>query len=271
MNREEALLRELQLWSVSERMQNNQLPVISGSTNPSAISPPQSRVESSIANSPVITSKLRVAEPKTIEVKAEIAPPLPDSLSLLERVNQCRACQLHTTRQQPLIGKGLDSASWLIITESPSTEEDLHNQVSFGSAGELLHNLLKAVEVIPFTDTYHTFLVKCHPSHNRPPTSQEFNSCRNHLLNEIQTLQPKVVVLMGRIVAKLLLEVDLPLVDLRNKIYEFHGTPTIVTHDLGGILRQPLEKSRVWRDFLTAKKLTNQCIQRADTVDKANT
>jgi DNA polymerase len=277
VNREEALLRELSLWSVSEWLQNNQLPVGAISTIPAAISPSQLKAEATIINSPSVSSDLKKVEVKTPEVKTtevkaeQVADTLPNSLSLLERVNLCKACQLHTTRQQALLGRGEESASWLIISESPSTEEDLHNQVSFGNTGELLSNLLKAVDVVPFTDTYHTFLVKCRPSHNRAPSTQEFHSCQNHLLNEIQTLKPKVVILMGRIVAKLLLGLDLPLAELRDKTFEFQGIPTRVTHDLGAILRQPQEKSRVWRDFITAKKMISQYIQRDDNVDKANT
>jgi DNA polymerase len=75
-------------------------------------------------------------------------------------------------------------------------------------------------------------------------------------MEEMALLQPRVIVLMGRIVAKLLLNLDVPLSEMRQKTYTLAGINTIVTLDMGALLRQPQEKSRAWRDFMYAKKLS---------------
>ncbi|KRH78552.1 uracil DNA glycosylase superfamily protein [Ferrovum sp. JA12] len=250
MNRDEALLREMNLWSTLALFQSQH-------------APPSLAQEESRLPTKLPPTVVPVTPETNHEKVAVLTPPSPApshstniSTSLLERVNQCTACALHGVRTQAMVGQGSQSATWLLIAEAPSAEEDLHNLPLQGTAGEVLKNLLQAVELTALTDTYHCYLVKCRPQHNRPPREEEFIACRQYLMEEMALLQPRVIVLMGRIVAKLLLNLDVPLSEMRQKTYTLAGINTIVTLDMGALLRQPQEKSRAWRDFMYAKKLS---------------
>lgn len=270
MNRDEALLRELGLWPTVSLLETKVL--IEGQD---AFARPQEVKVTPPSTKPVSHGQsikpLDAKEERVKETKPEEPVKSTGQLTLQERVLSCAACALHATRQHALVGKGNAQADWLVIAESPSTEEDLLNQVAIGSAGEMLANLLNAVGATVFENTYHTYLVKCRPVHNRPPSLEESRACRHHLLEEISHLQPKVIVLLGRTVAKLFLELDLPLTQMRQKSYDFRGVGVVVTQDMGALLRQPSEKAQAWRDFMFAKKILNQCTQRVGSDDTTNT
>jgi len=98
--------------------------------------------------------------------------------------------------------------------------------------------------------------LKCRPPNNRDPLPAELKACEPFLLKQIQFVQPKVIVALGRISAQTLLGSDQPLGKLRGQVYQYgpDNTPLIVTYHPAYLLRQPADKGKVWADLVLANR-----------------
>ena len=96
--------------------------------------------------------------------------------------------------------------------------------------------------------------VKCRPPANRNPKQDESDQCFPFLQRQIALLQPKLIVLVGKVAAHRMLDTDQPLGKLRGKVYRYEGkTPMVVTYHPAYLLRSPSQKVKVWEDLLLAK------------------
>ncbi len=170
-------------------------------------------------------------------------------------VAQCRLCGLHKTRTQTVFGVGNRDADWLIIGEAPGADEDRQGEPFVGRAGQLLNAMLQALD---FTrrDVYIANILKCRPPQNRDPKAEEVAHCSSYLARQIQLIQPKVILALGRIAAQNLLHTNTSLGRLRGRLHYVDTTaaPVIVTYHPAYLLRSPLEKRKSWEDLLFAKR-----------------
>jgi uracil-DNA glycosylase len=116
---------------------------------------------------------------------------------LADAVRACDACVLHTTRTNAVPGAGSPKAEILIIGEGPGFNEDQQGLPFIGRSGKLLDELLAQVP-LSRDDVFITNVVKCRPPENRDPLPAEVASCRPYLERQIELLDPKVVVTLGR-------------------------------------------------------------------------
>ncbi len=187
--------------------------------------------------------------------------PRDDDLSTLDwealqaRVADCRLCDLHRTRTQTVFGTGNREADWLIIGEAPGADEDRQGEPFVGRAGQLLTAMLQALD-LKRSDVYIANILKCRPPRNRDPKPEEVACCTPYLHRQIQLIQPKVILALGRIAAQHLLQTNTSLGRLRGKLHhiEATGAPVIVTYHPAYLLRSPLEKRKSWQDLLFAKR-----------------
>lgn len=183
-----------------------------------------------------------------------------DSMDMVRaEVMACRSCELCDTRSHVVPGVGNSSAKWLFIGEAPGAEEDRQGEPFVGRAGQLLGNIFRALGVSK-QDVYVSNVLKCHPPGNRDPKSKEIDTCRAFLYREIRMVQPDVVVALGDIAIRELLQNDMPIDKLRGKIYQLASTdiPCIVTYHPTDVLREPEQKKHVWNDLLLAKTLVSE-------------
>ena len=175
---------------------------------------------------------------------------------LQQQVASCTNCELHRTRTQTVFGVGDDQAEWLIIGEAPGAEEDKQGEPFVGRAGKLLNNMLVALGVSRET-VFIANILKCRPPNNRDPKPEEVASCGNYLKAQIEHIQPKIILAVGRIAAQNLLKVDTPIGRMRGQQFEYgeKQIPVIVTYHPAYLLRSPREKSKVWQDLILARKL----------------
>lgn len=161
---------------------------------------------------------------------------------------QCRACTLCETRQSVVFGSGSVGASLMLIGEGPGAEEDRQGLPFVGAAGELLTKILAAIE-LRREDVYIANIVKCRPPGNRDPSEEEALACRRFLHHQIDLVQPRVIVALGRIAAQNLLETQTALGRLRDQWHEVRGVPTRVTYHPAALLRNVTYKRPTWEDM----------------------
>lgn len=160
----------------------------------------------------------------------------------------CTRCRLAQGRNKVVFGSGNPDAELLFIGEAPGAEEDRQGLPFVGAAGELLTRILAAIETRR-EDVYIANILKCRPPGNRDPQPDEVSACRGYLERQIELIQPKIIVALGRIAAQTLLGNDTPIGRMRGQWYKIMGVPTMVTYHPAALLRNQALKRPTWEDM----------------------
>lgn len=178
--------------------------------------------------------------------------------ALQERVAGCTRCALHSVRTQTVFGTGNRSADWLVIGEAPGADEDRQGEPFVGRAGQLLTEMLRAVG-FERDAVYITNILKCRPPNNRDPQPDEVASCHDYLERQIDLIEPRLILAVGRIAAHNLLQTDTPVGRLRGRVHHYGEAriPLVVTYHPAYLLRSPVEKRKSWDDLQLALQITN--------------
>jgi len=174
-------------------------------------------------------------------------------IELKKAVPACTACGLHKGRTQTVFGVGDEQADWLLVGEAPGAEEDRLGEPFVGQAGRLLDNMLAAIGLSRGENVYIANVLKCRPPGNRNPEPAEVAKCSPHLLQQIELIEPKLIVAMGRFAAQTLLGTDATIASLRGRVHRYAGVPLIVTYHPAYLLRNLPDKSKAWEDLLFAR------------------
>lgn len=176
-------------------------------------------------------------------------------------IRECTHCGLCEGRQHAVPGTGDREARWLFVGEGPGRNEDLQGEPFVGPAGQLLDNMLRALDLARGKDTYIANIVKCRPvgadGRDRPPTPDEVDACMPYLRRQIALIRPQVIIALGKTAAVSLLGLpaDTALAGLRGEPREFDGIPLVITYHPAYLLRQPADKAKTWRDLCLAKHI----------------
>jgi uracil-DNA glycosylase len=112
--------------------------------------------------------------------------------------SSCTTCKLAATRKNVVFGEGNPDAQLMIIGEGPGEDEDKTGRPFVGRAGQLLDQILAAVQ-IPRESVYIANIVKCRPPGNRNPEIDEIAACEHWLLEQIQLIRPQIIVTLGNV------------------------------------------------------------------------
>ena len=175
---------------------------------------------------------------------------------LRQRVAKCQQCELHRERTQTVFGVGDHHADWLIIGEAPGAEEDKQGEPFVGRAGKLLNNMLFALG-LQREQVFIANILKCRPPKNRDPKPEEVSACSSYLREQIDLIQPKIILAVGRIAAQNLMKTETPIGKMRGRRYQYAdtGIPVVVTYHPAYLLRSPREKRKVWHDLQLAMRV----------------
>jgi DNA polymerase len=184
----------------------------------------------------------------------------------LERaVKNCTLCALHKTRTQGVFGVGNRNAQWMVIGEAPGADEDRQGEPFVGRAGQLLNSMLKAIG-LKREQVFIANILKSRPPNNRDPRPEEVQACIPYLFRQIELVNPKLILCVGRIAAQTLLETDTTIGKLRGQLHRIAGNrPMIVTYHPAYLLRSPGEKRKSWADLLLALRTFEQLTGGAPT------
>jgi len=173
-------------------------------------------------------------------------------------VRACQACGLASSRQQVVVGQGSIHARCVLIGEAPGAEEDRQGLPFVGRAGALLDQMLAAAGLDRERDVYVTNTLKCRPPGNRNPQPDELAHCKPFLSRQLDLLEPRVIVLLGRFAAQAVLNTDASIVSLRGRIHPLPQASTpiscIVTYHPAYLLRNPADKALAWRDWVSVRR-----------------
>ncbi len=169
-------------------------------------------------------------------------------------IADCTRCELSKSRTQTVFGIGNQKAHWMIIGEAPGAEEDRRGEPFVGRAGKLLDEMLRAIGESR-DSVFIANILKCRPPENRDPKPAEAAACRSYLQRQIDLVQPKIILAVGKIAAQNLLGCDDPVGRMREKTHDFNGIPLVVTYHPAYLLRSPSQKRKVWSDLCLASRL----------------
>ncbi len=176
--------------------------------------------------------------------------------SLQNKVQTCQSCALSKSRTQTVFGSGNAQAELLLIGEAPGAEEDRQGQPFVGKAGKLLNAMLFSIGLTR-DQVYICNVLKCRPPNNRNPLPAEVESCASFLSAQIEFIQPKVILALGRFSAHSLLQTEAPVYKMRenNNVLPGAEIPVVVTYHPASLLRNPEQKAQSWQDLCKVSQL----------------
>ncbi|WAC73572.1 uracil-DNA glycosylase [Roseateles sp. SL47] len=188
---------------------------------------------------------------------------------LRSAVSDCRACGLCESRKNTVFGVGHPQAHWMIVGEAPGEQEDLQGEPFVGNAGKLLDNMLRALglsrgEGPPEQQVYIANTLKCRPPRNRNPDPAELAQCEPFLQRQIELIQPRIILAMGRFAVQQLLQSQEAIGRLRGRVHRYQGVPLVVTYHPAYLLRNLPDKARAWEDLCLARQTLDPTTPSAD-------
>ena len=191
---------------------------------------------------------------------------------LAQAAATCQACGLCAGRKRSTLVAPTTpvQADWLVVGDPPDEDEDRMGQPFVEQAGVLLDNMLKAAFAsrggVARAGAHLSNVVKCRPPPGRLPQVAEMAQCAQYLQREIQWVQPKVILAMGRFATQLLLEehpqdAAMPLGKQRGRVYQYRGIAVVVTYHPKVLLRASADKAKAWADLCLAMDLLDGSLQ----------
>ena len=163
-------------------------------------------------------------------------------------LGECKRCRLHTTRRHIVYGEGSPSARVVIVGEGPGEDEDVQGRPFVGAAGRLLDAIIAAAGW-GRQELYICNVIKCRPPRNRDPQEDETDACGAFVKRQIRAIRPRAILAVGNVAARFLLAADTPISGLRGRVHDFEGIPVVPTYHPAYLLRNPVQKRRVWQDI----------------------
>ena len=170
----------------------------------------------------------------------------------------CKQCALSKTRTNVVFGRGNPKTKIFIIGEGPGHNEDIEGLAFVGRAGKLLDTAFQSVGINTNRDCYISNIVKCRPPNNRKPQNEEIESCSTWLDQQINLINPKIIVLAGSTAVESYLKIKEPISKIRGKWIERDGRKVMPIFHPSYLLRNPSkEKGKpkwlTWRDLKLVK------------------
>ena len=166
---------------------------------------------------------------------------------LAEEIRRCTRCPLASSRRMAVPGEGPEDAECMLIGESPGSEEDRTGRPFVGRSGRFLDEALGSLG-LSRSHFFITGSVKCHPPHNRAPTSAEISACRPFLERQIEVVDPRVIVLLGSVAARTILGLR-RLSDVRGKLASWNSRIVLPTFHPASAMRFPGARKAFMEDL----------------------
>jgi DNA polymerase len=177
-----------------------------------------------------------------------------DSWERLERsCHRCTGCELCSSRTNLVFGVGNREADIMFIGEAPGQQEDLQGVPFVGAAGKLLDDMLSIID-LDRSKCYIANILKCRPPANRDPRDDEQDACFDFLRRQIALVQPKIIVCLGRIAAKRMINPDYRITREHGAWTEIGGIWTTAIYHPSALLRDMSKRPETFVDLLSIRE-----------------
>jgi DNA polymerase len=169
----------------------------------------------------------------------------------------CVKCRLSQGRRQVVFGRGSEAARLVVVGEAPGSEEDRTGLPFVGPAGKLLDLLLLSVG-FDRESVYICNVIKCRPPNNRDPQADEVSTCSPYLHGQLDAIQPRVLLAVGRFAAQVLTGSEAGIGQLRGRQHEYRGIPVVATYHPAYLLRSPDATRKTWQDLQLMRQVMDE-------------
>jgi uracil-DNA glycosylase len=195
-----------------------------------------------------------IAQPTVRDIDVSAAQTLDDLKAMIEAYD---GCGLKKTATQVVFSDGVPGSRVMLVGEAPGRDEDIQGKPFVGKSGQLLDLMLKAIG-LDRTSVYIANTIYWRPPGNRPPTTEESAQCLPFIKRQIELAKPEIIVFVGGVSAKTMLNTKAGIMQLRGNWTEFSlpalGTlPALPTLHPAYLLRNPAHKRLAWADWLSLK------------------
>ena len=167
---------------------------------------------------------------------------------------KCEKCGLCATRHNVVFGVGNPRTDVLFIGEGPGENEDLKGEPFVGRGGQLLDKMLSVVDLSRDKNIYIANMVKCRPPQNRDPEEEEVAACRQWLQKQIEFIDPKIIVCLGRVAAIRFIDLNFKVTKEHGQFFEKDGRLVMGTMHPAALLRNPHSKPAAMEDFFALQE-----------------
>ncbi len=175
-----------------------------------------------------------------------------DWIELEQACQDCRNCSLCQTRHNVVFGVGNSDSKLLLVGEGPGEQEDLQGFPFVGPAGMLLDDMLSIIDVNR-RSCYIANIVKCRPPKNRDPQKEEQEACFPYLQRQIQLLEPKIIVCLGRIAAQKLIDPNFRITAHHGQWFLQNGCWYTAMYHPSALLRDVSKRPETFDDLLSLR------------------
>ncbi len=183
--------------------------------------------------------------------------------ALMDQCVNCRECALAQTRTHVVFGVGNPEAEIMLVGEGPGANEDQQGVPFVGKAGQLLDDML-AIIGLDRTKVYIANIVKCRPPGNRDPLNVEQDTCIGYLRRQIDLVQPKLLVCLGRIAAMRLISDKFRMTRDHGIWYDVDGRRVMAIYHPAALLRDPGKRPETFDDLKSLQREIGRVCQRTD-------
>ena len=173
--------------------------------------------------------------------------------ALEKTCESCTRCGLCETRNNVVFGVGLRTADVMFIGEGPGEQEDLQGEPFVGPAGKLLDDMMAIID-LDRTNSYIANIVKCRPPHNRDPLETEQDACIDYLRNQVALIQPRIIVCLGRIAAKRLIDPEYRITRQHGAWVQKGGIWMTAIYHPSALLRDISKRPETFEDLLSIRE-----------------
>lgn len=167
--------------------------------------------------------------------------------------SQCQRCALCQGRHNLVFGVGREDAELMFIGEGPGEQEDKQGVPFVGPAGKLFDSMLEMID-LDRSKVYIANVVKCRPPNNRDPLDMEQQACREWLQRQIDLINPKIIVCLGRIAAKAMIKKDFRITKEHGQWFNVNGRPIMATYHPSALLRDISKRPEAFMDLRAIRK-----------------
>jgi DNA polymerase len=136
----------------------------------------------------------------------------------------------------------------MFVGEAPGGEEDQQGRPFVGAAGQLLTRMIEAMGLTR-EEVYICNIIKCRPPRNRDPNPDEIDTCEPFLRDQIDAIEPSIIIALGSFAARTLLRTETSITRLRGRFHTYHGIALMPTFHPAYLLRNAAQKRPVWQDL----------------------